>query len=230
MINKQFTESLRRKIDLLKLLMIQYVTDERKDGQPDGYKKFYSEIWSELKDLNWENPNPYKSLEAFWVYCRKNLNTYAERRAYVEDLYADILLKTDELERRSSRSRHWKKANNLLKDELDPVRIQWQKAKNFIYSANPDYENAIKEAINSIESCLKILLNEPRKTLGYLIKSDNLDADIAKLVSQAYGIASNKNGIRHGGTSIENLSKDEAEFFLDFCAIAIIYIIAKLKK
>jgi hypothetical protein len=223
-------KSLRGKIESLKFLMTQAVSNQCPVSQSHGYKICYSEIWGILKELKWENSNPHKCLESFELYCSKNFNSDLEKTVYIEGLYADILLEIDYLQRRANPSKHWKQTHDLLKDELEPVDRQWQKAKDFIYAANPDYENAIKEAINSIESCLKILLNEPIKTLGYLIKSDKIDADITKLVSQAYGIASNKNGIRHGGTSIENLSKDEAEFFLDFCAIAIIYIIAKLKK
>jgi hypothetical protein len=109
------------------------------------------------------------------------------------------------------------------------VRAQWLKAKNFIVAATPDYENSIKEAVNSIESCLMVLLNEPNGTLGKIIKRADLDEDIQRLISQAYGYTSNKAFVRHGGVAASSLGKHEAEFFLEFAAAAIVYIAAKLK-
>ena len=147
----------------------------------------------------------------------------------MKELYADILLELKRIQRNMPDPRNWKKANETLEDELSPVRTQWLKAKNFIYSPEPDYENSIKEAINSIESTIMILLNEPNGTLGKLIKNIDLDSDISKLISQAYGLISNKDFVRHGGVKNQNISKIEAEFFLEFAAVSIIYIREKLK-
>lgn len=103
------------------------------------------------------------------------------------------------------------------------------KAKNFIYLSTPDFENSVKESISAVESCLMILLNEPSGTLGKIIKQAKLDPDIERLVSQAYGFASNKAFVRHGGTTESSLTREEAEFFLDFAASSIVYITQKLK-
>jgi len=62
-------------------------------------------------------------------------------------------------------------------------------------------------------------------TLGKIIKSAALDADIERLISQAYGFASNKDFVRHGGTGSSGIGKEEAEFFLEFSATAIVYIV-----
>ena len=80
-----------------------------------------------------------------------------------------------------------------------------------------------------VESCLMVLLNEPKGTLGRMIKRAGLDEDIERLISQAYGFASNRSFVRHGGTTASSLGKLEAEFFLEFSASAIVYIAAKLK-
>ncbi|WP_043639772.1 hypothetical protein [Chromobacterium haemolyticum] len=129
------------------------------------------------------------------------MKTYASRRAYVEELYADVLLDLKRIQRHAPTSKNWGKANDALTDELNPTRTQWLKAKNFIYSATPDFENSIKESINAIESCLMVLLNEPNGTLGKIIKRANLDPDIERLVSQAYGATSNKAFVRHGAVA-----------------------------
>ena len=217
-------------IEELQSLMVAYVTDGRSHEQPYQYKNVYDEVYFELENAGYENPNPHKSLEVFWSYCRlQNMSTWADRRAYVQDLYADILLDLKRIQRNAPDPKNWKKANEALKDGLSPVRTQWLKAKNFIYSQKPDFENSIKEAINSIESTLMILLKQPNGTLGNLINNAPLDPDIKKIISQAYGLTSNKGFVRHGGIENQNISKPEAEFFLEFPAISIIYIRAKLK-
>ena len=103
------------------------------------------------------------------------------------------------------------------------------KPKNFIFTSPPDYENSIKESVNSIESCLMILLNQQKVTLGKLIKSPNIDPDIGKIISLVYGLSSNKDFVRHGGVQNQVIGQLEAEFFLEFAASAIIYIKGKFE-
>ncbi len=218
------------KIMELQSIMVAYATDGRTSDQPRAYRDLYAEVTIDLEQERYANPNPHKSLEAFYAFCKlQEMRTYASRRVYVEDIYADILLDLKRLQKNAPSSKNWEKANEALSDELTPVRSQWLKAKNFIYSPTPDFENSIKESINAIESCLMILLNEPNGTLGRIVKNAGLDPDIERLVSQAYGYTSNKDFVRHGGTTESSLTKAEAEFFLDFSAAAIAYISAKLK-
>lgn len=74
-----------------------------------------------------------------------------------------------------------------------------------------------------------VLLDEPNGTLGKIIKQAHLDSDIERLICQAYGYTSNKDFVRHGGTTESVLTKSEAEFFLEFAAMSIVYITSKLK-
>lgn len=210
--------------------MIAYATDGRTSDQPRAYRELYADVTFELEEAKYANPNPHKSLEVFFAFCKlQNMKTYASRRAYVEELYADVLLDLKRIEHHALSSKNWGKANDALSDELNPIRAQWLKAKNFIYSATPDFENSIKESISAVESCLMVLLNEPNGTLGKIIKQASLDSDIERLISQAYGYASNKDFVRHGGTTASALTKAEAEFFLEFAAMSIVYITSKLR-
>lgn len=219
------------KIMQLQALMIAYATDGRTSDQPRSYREQYTEVTVDLEDAKYANPNPHKSLEVFFAFCKlQEMKTYASRRAYVEELYADVLLDLKRIQRHAPSSKNWGKANEALSDELTPIRAQWLKAKNFIYSTTPDFENSVKESISAVESCLMVLLNEPNGTLGKIIKQAKLDADIERLVSQAYGALSNKAFVRHGGTVASGLTKAEAEFFLDFSATSIVYITQKLKR
>ena len=228
--SKQAIE-LGAKVLQLQATMIAFVTDGRTSEQPRQYRDLYAEVTLELEDAKYANPNPHGSLEVFWAFCKlQQLSTYSARRAYVEGLYADVLLDLKRIQRHAPSSKSWKKANDALADELAPVRSQWLKAKNFIYAASPDYENSVKESINSVESCLMVLLSEPSGTLGKIIKRANLDPDIERLISQAYGFASNRAFVRHGGTEASTLNQAEAEFFLEFAASAIVYLTARLKR
>ena len=221
---------LSAKVMELQALMIAYATDGRTSDQPRTYRDQYAEVTLELEDAKYANPNPHKSLEVFYAFYKlQEMKTYASRRAYVEELYSDVLLDLKRIQRHAPSSKNWAKANDALADELSPVRTQWLKAKNFIYSATPDFENSIKESISAVESSLMVLLNEPNGTLGKLVKHANLDPDIERLVSQAYGATSNKAFVRHGGTIASNLTQAEAEFFLEFAAMSIVYITQKLK-
>ena len=210
--------------------MVAYVTDGRMSNQPAEYRELYANVQIALEQAKYPHPNPHKSLEVFWAFCKlQEMKTYASRRAYVEDLYADILLDLKRVQAHKPASRNWTRANDALTDELSPVRAQWLKAKNFIVAPTPDYENSIKESVNSIESCLMVLLNEPNGTLGKIIKRADLDGDIQRPFSQAYGFTSNKAFVRHGGVAASSLGRHEAEFFLEFAAAAIVYVSAKLR-
>lgn len=219
------------KVMELQSLMIAYATDGRTSDQPRAYRDLYADVTIDLEDSKYANPNPHKSLEVFYAFCKlQAMTTYASRRAYVEDLYADVLLDLKRIQRHAPSSKNWGKANEALADELTPVRAQWLKAKNFIFSSTPDFENSIKESINSVESCLMVLMGEPNGTLGKIIKQADLDPDIERLISQAYGYVSNKAFVRHGGTTASVLTRTEAEFFLEFAAMSIVYITSKLKE
>lgn len=217
-------------IMVLQSLMVAFATNGRTAEQPGAYRNMYAEVTLGIEDARYTNPNPHKSLEVFYAHCKlREMKTYASRRAYVEELYADILLDLKRIQRHAPTSRGWGKANEVLTDNLAPIRSQWLKAKNFIYAASPDYENSIKESISAVESCLMVLLNEPSGSLGKTIKQANLDSDIERIISQAYGFVSNKSFVRHGGTTESKLTKAEAEFFLEFSATSIVYITQKLK-
>lgn len=228
--SKQAIE-LGAKIMGLQELMIAFVTDGRTPDQPASYRDLYAEVAFDLEDAKYANPNLHKSLEVFWAFCKlQKLTTYAERRAYVEDLYGDILLDLKRIQRHAPSSRKWKEANEALSDQLNPVRAQWLKAKNFIFASAPDFENSIKESISAVESCLMVLMNEPNGTLGKIIKRADLDPDIERLISQAFGYASNRAFVRHGGTTPSTLTQAEAEFFLEFAASSIVYLTSRFKK
>lgn len=211
-------------IERLQGLMISYVTNSRNEDQPKIYKSLYIDTVLNLEQMGYDNPNKFKTLEEFWVFCKSKFPSYAERRAYVNEIYGDIMFDFERKIRKEPEPKEWGKTNEILIDELTPIRKQWLKAKRFLLNSEPDYENCIKESINSIESTLQILMKKPGESLGHIIKSTKIDSDIKKIISQVYGFVSNKDFVRHGGTQIQNIKKSDAEYFLNFSAITIQYL------
>ena len=226
----EVAKKLAKQILALQALMIAYATDGRTAEQPAEYRALYTDVSIELEDGNLANPNPHKSLELFFATCKlQKLATWADRRANVDELYADLLIELKRAEQSEAPPKNWAKANEALNDELTPVRVQWLKARNFISSKPPDFENSLKESISAVESSLKILLGQPGSTMGKLLKEAQLDSDVERLISQAYGYTSNRDFVRHGGTKASTLTKAEADFFLEFAGSSIVYISSKLK-
>jgi hypothetical protein len=158
-------EVLEKAIMNIKSIMLAYATDGRTDEQPQRYQEAYIDLDLLIEDAGYSNPNPFKTIEQFWKICG---GTWASRRELIGNIYADILFDIGREKKRLKDPRNWKIANDSLTDTLAPVRSQWLKAKNFIHILPPDYENSIKESVNSIESCLMILLSQPKGTLGNL--------------------------------------------------------------
>jgi len=218
---------LEEKIAAMKAIMLAYATNGRTDEQPRQYQEAYIDLDVLIENAGYGNPNPYKSIESFWKDCG---GSWAKRRELISNIYADLLFDIGREKRKQRELRNWETANEALSDELSLVRVQWLKAKNFIVASVPDYENSIKESVNSIESCLMILLNQPKATLGKLIKNAGIDPDIGRIISQVYGLSSNKDFVRHGGVQSQAIGELEARFFLDLAASAIIYIKGKFKQ
>lgn len=216
-------------IETLQGLMVAYVTNSREDEQPKEYKALYLKVHFALEKMDYSDPNNYRTLEAFWGFCKMKFSSYAERRAYIEEIYNDVLIDLCRKLENKPEPKKWNATNELLIDNLEPIRKQWLKAKNFLLSDKPDFENCIKEATNSIESALQILLEEPGLTLGKTIKKADIDSDIKKIISQMYGLVSNKDFVRHGGTENQDIDFYDAEFFLEFAGISIKYLKDRIK-
>ena len=67
--SKQALE-LGAKVMDLQRLMIAFVTDGRTPEQPAAYRDLYAKVTLELEDAKYANPNPHKSLEVFWAFCK----------------------------------------------------------------------------------------------------------------------------------------------------------------
>jgi hypothetical protein len=92
----------------------------------------------------------------------------------------------------------------------------------FSLKPNPDYRNAIKEAISAVESAAKILTGDNKATLGDALKTLHaktpIHAALGEAMSKLYGYTSDKDGIRHALLKESNIDEAEAKFMIVACS------------
>lgn len=125
--DRKRAEEVELKILELQSIMIAYVTDARTDEQPALYKDLYADIYIEFESAKFPNPNSHKSLESFWGYCKlKELKTYASRRMYVQELYADVLLELKRIQKHEASSKNWKRADHCRRISPNNITMKWR--------------------------------------------------------------------------------------------------------
>ena len=88
--------------------------------------------------------------------------------------------------------------------------IQFNKAIEYYNKRpSPDLENCVKEAVSAVEGLARILLNNPKLTLGdainKIIKLGKIRKPLDKIFHGLYGFASETPRTRHGATKIPNM-------------------------
>jgi hypothetical protein len=106
---------------------------------------------------------------------------------------------------------------------------QYSKAMNFRNSLPPDYPNAVKEAVNSVEGILQIVAKMPGVAMPAILTGLNpqLPSGLKKLYDGLYGYGSGSEGARHSGVGGHVPTAEEAEFIIHSCSAAIRYIVHK---
>jgi hypothetical protein len=117
-----------------------------------------------------------------------------------------------------------------------PAR-QLGKASQHLNRRPPDAENCVKDAVGALEGVAGILFNEPKATLGELMKrhAGRLNVHpalggailLSGAVSKVYGYSSDEDAIRHGAAGALKEPLEEAELVLHWCAASIVYLIRK---
>lgn len=116
---------------------------------------------------------------------------------------------------------------------LAGARKHYDKALNFFRNpSNPDYENAVKEAVCAVEAAGKVLFAAAKATtLGDLAKwlTSAKDVSVPKALAQTitgiYAYRSGGDGVGHGGSEGGVATADVAEYVLAVCASQIIYLV-----
>jgi hypothetical protein len=85
------------------------------------------------------------------------------------------------------------------------VSAALSKSKSNFAASPPDLDNAVKEAIGSVEQLARVVTGKPSATLGDSIKelrsSGQVAAPLLKGIEEIWGWSSATPGVRHGGSS-----------------------------
>jgi hypothetical protein len=103
---------------------------------------------------------------------------------------------------------------DTVKDsELEVARLHFSKARKLRDAAEPDFENAVKEAVLSVESYLKTLTGEKdfKKALRRAI-SAGVPRPVAALIEKLYAWRGDEPGVAHAATVLPDVEKPEADF------------------
>lgn len=170
--------------------------------------------------------------------------TKDEAQAYIAGEIQQILLEeglafefSDGVIRRRGR-RHTvdltTRAQVVLGDQrLASARKHYEKALQFFRDpSKPDYENAVKEAVCTVEAAGKALFPSAKAaTLGDLAKwlVTTKDVSVPKALGQTitavYAYRSGGDGVGHGGASGGVATAEVAEYVLAICASQVIYFV-----
>lgn len=99
---------------------------------------------------------------------------------------------------------------------------------------NPDYRNAIKEAISAVESVAKQIMRAESATLDSALKQlsakSNIHGALTSGFLKLYGYTSDEKGIRHAMLDEPNIGFAEAKYMVVSCSAFVYYLIQKAES
>lgn len=99
---------------------------------------------------------------------------------------------------------------------------------------SPDYRNSAKESISAVESLGKIITEDKKATLGKALdiinQKINLHPGLTNGFKSIYGYTSDDSGIRHALLEKDNITYEDALFFLVSCSSFVNYLISKFEN
>jgi hypothetical protein len=115
----------------------------------------------------------------------------------------------------------------LSEPKFNAALEQFEKALAFRNNMPPDYPNAVKEAVNSLEGTLQVVVNMPGTALPTLLSnlSPSLPSSLKKIYDGLYAYGSASEGARHAGVGGPVPGGEEAELIIHTSAAAIRHII-----
>ena len=125
-------------------------------------------------------------------------------------------------------------ARHALQDEkFTEPRRQFERAYEFRNSFPPDWANAIKEAVNSVEAVLQIIFDSPGVALPTIV-SQNLPAElpggIRRMFSSLYSHGSGTVGARHAAIGGNQPTGPRAELAIHVAAALHTFAVAELEN
>ena len=98
----------------------------------------------------------------------------------------------------------------------------------------PDYRNSIKESISAVESLVRVIISDPKKSLGDALNLIDQKIKIHPALKggfkKIFGYTSDADGIRHAMTEDSKCELEDAQYMLISCSAFINYLIVKANK
>ena len=208
---------------------------------PDQYNwSDYPNVDQELVDLVALGPwyRFFDALERIPLFLREDeTETYYEamnalfadeRIAYRFDSGSLVRLGTDEFHNAVALAR------TALRDQsFAEPRRQFENANGFRNSIPPDWANAIKEAVNSVEAILQVIYKRPGVSLPTIISQDlpaELPGGIKRLFKSLYSQGSGTVGARHAAIGGSEPTGPRAELAIHVAAALHEFTITELDR
>lgn len=91
----------------------------------------------------------------------------------------------------------------------------------------PDTENCVKDAIGALEGIARIATNQPKRTLGEILKREPLKSTVPPLllaaIEKVYAYRGDEPGVAHGQIGPSTVAIEEADWVLSMCASTMVY-------
>lgn len=185
---------------------------------------FFKCSWNEVYDFIEfvaNNYRKYQFQEAFINHCNAILEKEMSAFRFVDGLITKI-----------TNQQEVEEIENALETSTGPVNSHLRRSLELLSNREkPDYRNSIKESISAVESYVAIAVGKEKGTLGSLLKKledeVGLHPALKTAFSNLYGYTSDKGGIRHAMTEMENTDFSDAKFMLVVCSAFINFVEGK---
>jgi hypothetical protein len=120
----------------------------------------------------------------------------------------------------------------LSDSALGASRTHYAKAQRYLAAAEPDYENAAKEAVSSVESLVRVLTGETDYTRAIKKATDAglIPRPIDELAIKLFAYRGNEPGVAHGAAETPDVSADEARLIFNLAGALGAYLAVSLRK
>ncbi len=105
------------------------------------------------------------------------------------------------------------------------VLSAWRKSQSYLAATPPDEESAVSAAVGAVEAIARLLVGDPKPTLGECIKQLRqrrvIEAPLLKGFEELWGVASETEGVRHYGGIGGALTPDVAQYLIATAAACV---------
>ncbi len=183
--------------------------------------KFFDALERIPKHLSGRSSGPFNKTAIY--YDRMNVLLAEEHIGYRFESNRLVRVGTDEFHEAVADAWH------ALQDErFAKVRQQFKRACEFRDDFPPDWPNAIKEAVNSVEGLLQVIFERPGVSLSKIPLPADLPNGIHKMFQALYVHGSQTTGSRHAGIGGEEPTGPRAELAVHTAAALHAFAVAEL--